>query len=107
MLKPTATSVTLPREMVDKVREKVAAGEYLSNSALIRDALRLWQEREAERELAGIRDKIARSLNDPRPSLDDEDAFAYLNERFGGACAGFRYKAASSSTGSSIEPSKS
>jgi antitoxin ParD1/3/4 len=78
-------SVNLPRELAEKVREKVAKGEYASQSDVIRAALRLWQESEELKEgkLARLRDKIGRSLSDPRPPLDEDQAFAYLEERFG------------------------
>lgn len=33
-------SITLPNEMVDVIREKVRAGEYASESEVIRDGLR-------------------------------------------------------------------
>jgi Arc/MetJ-type ribon-helix-helix transcriptional regulator len=48
-------------------------------------ALRLWQEREElrERRLAGLREKIDRSLDDPNPTLAEDAAFACLEERFG------------------------
>jgi antitoxin ParD1/3/4 len=57
-------SVTLPRELAEKVRGKVATGEYASQSEIIRAALRLWQDREElkERKLADLREKIDRSL---------------------------------------------
>jgi len=39
-------SVTLPNEMADMVRAKVASGEYASESDMIRDGLRALQERD-------------------------------------------------------------
>jgi len=39
-------SVTLPNEMADMVRAKVASGEYASESEVIRDGLRALQERD-------------------------------------------------------------
>jgi putative addiction module CopG family antidote len=39
-------SVTLPNEMADLVREKVASGEYASESEVIRDGLRALQARD-------------------------------------------------------------
>jgi antitoxin ParD1/3/4 len=39
-------SVTLPNEMADLVREKVASGEYASESEVIRDGLRALQVRD-------------------------------------------------------------
>jgi len=76
-------SVTLPRELAEKLREKVAKGEYASRSDVIRAALRLWQECEElkERKLVSLREKIDRSLDDPRPPLDEDAAFACLEER--------------------------
>jgi antitoxin ParD1/3/4 len=64
-------SITLPAEMARMIREKVEGGAYASNSEVIREALRTWQEREAmkARRLDEIRQKIAESVNDPRPSL--------------------------------------
>ena len=78
-------SVILPRDLAEKVREKVAKGEYASQSEVIRAALRLLQECDElkERKLADLRSKIDRSLDDPRPPLDEDAAFAYLEERFG------------------------
>lgn len=78
-------SITLPRELAEKVREKVAKGEFASQSDVVRAALRLWQECEdlKERKLTALRKKIDRSLDDPSPSLDEEAAFSYLEERFG------------------------
>lgn len=76
-------SITLPRELAEKVRDKVAKGEYASQSDVVRAALRLWQEYEGlkERKLAALREKIDRSLDDPSPSLDEEAAFTYLEVR--------------------------
>lgn len=39
-------SITLPDELADKVRAKVASGEYASESEVIRDSLRVLLERE-------------------------------------------------------------
>jgi len=45
-------SVTLPNEMADMVRGKVASGEYASESEVIRDGLRALQARPGRRALA-------------------------------------------------------
>ena len=68
-------SITLPAEMARMVREKVEGGAYASNSEVIREALRTWQEREAMKaqRLDEIRERIAESVSDPRPSLTDKD----------------------------------
>jgi antitoxin ParD1/3/4 len=64
-------SITLPADMARMVRDKVEGGFYASNSEVIREALRIWQEREAMKvhRLNEVRAKIAESVNDPRPSL--------------------------------------
>jgi antitoxin ParD1/3/4 len=64
-------SITLPADMARMVRDKVEGGSYASNSEVIREALRIWQESEAVKaqRLDEIRAKIAASLDDPRPSL--------------------------------------
>jgi antitoxin ParD1/3/4 len=38
-------SITLPVEMADMVKEKVASGDYASESEVIRDGLRALEER--------------------------------------------------------------
>ena len=40
-------SITLPIEMADMVKNKVASGDYASESEVIRDGLRTLQERDA------------------------------------------------------------
>jgi antitoxin ParD1/3/4 len=78
-------SITLPRDLAEKVREKVATGEYASQTEVVRAGLRLWQEcgNLKERKRTALREKIDRSLDDPSPPLDEEAAFTYLEERFG------------------------
>ncbi len=39
-------SVTLPREMAKMIREKVASGEYASESEVVRDGLRAFKARD-------------------------------------------------------------
>jgi len=57
-------SITLPNEMADAVRAKVAAGEYATESELIRDGLRvlLARDRAVEdwlrKEVAAAYDKL-------------------------------------------------
>lgn len=76
-------SITLPRDMAEMIRGKVQAGAYASNSEVIREALRLLQEQDELRaqKLAWMREKIDRSLADPRPSIEADDVFAQLEDR--------------------------
>jgi antitoxin ParD1/3/4 len=76
-------SITLPREMARVIREKVAAGEYASNSEMIREALRLLQAEDAIRaeKLAALRQKINRSIAAGGPSLEADEVFERLKVR--------------------------
>jgi antitoxin ParD1/3/4 len=64
-------SITLPADMARMVRDKVEGGAYASNSEVIREALRSWQEREflKARRLDDVRRKIEEAIDDPRPAL--------------------------------------
>ncbi len=77
-------SVTLPNEMADQVRAKVASGEYASESEVIRDGLRALQaqnraiEQWLQTDVVAIYDAMeadpgrARSKSDVRASLAAE-----------------------------------
>ncbi len=73
-------SITLPASLARVVRESVESGEYASNSEVIREALRAWQDREIDRVLAGIDLKAAvdEAINDPRPPKPAKEVFARL-----------------------------
>jgi antitoxin ParD1/3/4 len=60
-------SITLPADMAQRIRSRVASGSYGSNSEVIREAMRLLENREHEREqrLAVIRAKIDEAAEDP------------------------------------------
>ena len=82
MTKAEKISITLPPEMNRIIKERVDAGEFSSTSELIREALRLWQQREEERRLrlTDIRNRIELAISDPRPSLSVEEARADFQE---------------------------
>jgi antitoxin ParD1/3/4 len=68
-------SVTLTPEMVRDIRASVERGEYASVSEAVREAVRGWQRRreeDAER-LEAVRMRVRRSLDDPAPSLSEEE----------------------------------
>ncbi len=75
-------SITLPAALARLIRAKVAEGAYASNSEVIRDALRLWQEREDARagRLARVRRELDEAIDDPRPLVPAEEAFASLRQ---------------------------
>jgi len=76
-------SITLPKDMAQIVRGAVSAGGYASNSEVIREAVRLWQEANAARlqRLAGIRAAIAEADADPRPDLSEEEVDNHFKAR--------------------------
>ncbi len=61
-------SITLPNEMAEAVRAKVAAGEYATESEVIRDGLRLLAEQDEARQqrLKDVQAKV-------KPGLDQLD----------------------------------
>ncbi|WP_447969663.1 type II toxin-antitoxin system ParD family antitoxin [Nitrospira sp. M1] len=76
-------SITLPREMAQMVREKVGAGDYSSNSEVIREALRLFQTQDRLRaqQLLELKEKIDHAINTGGASLTANDVFASLRDR--------------------------
>jgi antitoxin ParD1/3/4 len=61
-------SISLPLDMARMVRRHVEDGAYASNSEVISDALRLWQQREQERgqRLDAIRASLDAAAADPK-----------------------------------------
>ena len=78
-------SISLPPDMVRMIRRQVDEGVYASTSEVIREALRLLQQRETERgdRLAAIRSSLADASADPRRLSAGEiaDHFDRLLER--------------------------
>lgn len=77
-------SITVTPEMLRAIRESVDAGEYASTSEVVRHAMRLWQrerDEHAER-IAAIKTRIRKSLDDPRPSLSEEEARQAIETMF-------------------------
>ena len=74
-------SITLPAEMIAEINLQVEAGRYASPSEMLRAAMRTWmrdEEQHAE-QLADIRARIKRSLDDPRPSLSADEVSRRLD----------------------------
>ena len=67
-------SITLPADMAQAIRSAVSTGSYSSNSEVIREAMRLWQDRRTERDhrLDAIRAKLQEAADDSRRVTDDE-----------------------------------
>jgi len=76
-------NVSLTPRLVDYVHEKVEAGLYGSSSEVIRDALRLMEERDSRREAAlrSLRGEESRPAKDEVP--DPVDLFDKLKDAVG------------------------
>ncbi|BCQ28881.1 type II toxin-antitoxin system ParD family antitoxin (plasmid) [Caballeronia sp. NK8] len=76
-------SITLPNEMAEFVRTKVASGDYASDSEVLRDALRLLRERDRAVE-AWLRNEVvpaAQALrDDPSRALSADQVRAELKK---------------------------
>ena len=78
-------SVTLPNRMADMVREKVARGDYASESEVIREGLRALLERDAAVE-RWLRDEVVPALDaldaDPSSAVSLEEVEAMIDEEY-------------------------
>jgi antitoxin ParD1/3/4 len=68
MAERTTLNVSLTRELGDFVASKVASGRYLSASEVVRDGLRLLEERERQQEVA--LSEVQRKIEAGLESLD-------------------------------------
>jgi antitoxin ParD1/3/4 len=75
--------ITLPAEKGRMIRAKVGEGRYASNSEVIREAMRAWQEQEQLRaqRLTKVRAKISEADADAAPPLSDAEVERYFTER--------------------------
>ncbi len=76
-------SITLPIDMARLIRAKVEEGGYASNSEVIREAMRAWQEQEQLRaqRLAAVRARIAEADAETAPPLSDAEVERHFSER--------------------------
>ncbi|MGH9599845.1 MAG: ribbon-helix-helix domain-containing protein [Terracidiphilus sp.] len=77
-------SIALPAEMAAVVRCAVEAGEYASNSEVIRDALRDWTHKRNVREqgIAELRRKWLEAVADDSEGLDPDAVFDGLEKKY-------------------------
>jgi antitoxin ParD1/3/4 len=73
------TSVDLDPHLEAFVRWQIDAGRYHDVGEVIRDGLRLLEEREAA--IGEIRRQLDEALEDPSPDMPAEEVFARLEER--------------------------
>lgn len=80
-------SVTLPNEMAKEVAEKVASGEYASESEVIRDGLRALQARDKaveqwlNGEVAATYDRMKAAPSRARSTADVKASLARAHKR--------------------------
>ena len=80
-------TITLLPETMRLIQEAVEAGEFNSTGDALQDAVEVWQRRRLENaeRLAAMRERIQRSLDDPRPTLTQAEAEGemkrFMNER--------------------------
>lgn len=77
-------SIALPSEMATVVRRAVEAGEYSSNSEVIRDALRDWTHKRKLREqsLSDLRKAWHEAVADDSEGLDADAVFDTLEKKY-------------------------
>lgn len=77
-------SIALPAEMAALVRGAVDAGEYSSNSEVVRDALRDWTHKRNLREqgLSHLRKAWHEAIADESKGLDPSPVFDRLEKKY-------------------------
>ena len=87
MRRTQSLSITLPHEMAQMVKEKVAAGEYATESEVIRDGLRALLARDAALERR-LREEVAPTYDGvmagTEPLVSPEAAFGGVQARYRG-----------------------
>lgn len=79
------SSYTLGTRYESMMRELVDSGRYASQSEVLRDGLRLLEEREEQRKakLAALREAIREGV-ESGPGIPAEDVFARLADKYSG-----------------------
>lgn len=79
-----ALSITLPIEMARMVREKVASGEYASESEVVSEGLRALAEQDVTME-RWLREEVAPAYDElkahPERTVSLDEAFDHFEER--------------------------
>ncbi|HAH11554.1 MAG TPA: type II toxin-antitoxin system ParD family antitoxin [Alphaproteobacteria bacterium] len=72
--------VTLSSAIASKLKTRVKSGQFANLNEAMREAVAAL-EREESAKLEWLREKIKRSLDDPRPSVPAEEVFAEMDAR--------------------------
>ena len=77
-------SIELPTEMATRVRQAVEAGEYSSQSEVVRDALRDWQHKRSLRSqgIAELRKLWMEAVADDSEGLAPDAVFDALERKY-------------------------
>ena len=77
-------SIALPVEMVTRVREAVAEGEYASSSEVIRDALRDWSLKRSLRRqgLEQLREVWQEAMETQAPGVPADEVLDRLERKY-------------------------
>lgn len=77
-------SIALPPEMAAVVREAVEAGEYASNSEVVRDALREWAEKRSlqQQGVEQLRRVWRQALKDKTPGVPADEVLGRLERKY-------------------------
>ena len=74
-------TVTMPRDLADRVRRSVEEGEYATTSEVVREAVRDWTRRqEAERSGLELLRELVRDGETSGAGIPAADVFAELHE---------------------------
>lgn len=69
-----ASDLRIPDDLAAKLEERVASGAAASAVDVVREGLAALEAEDARR-LNALREKVARSMADPRSSVSSDDAF--------------------------------
>jgi antitoxin ParD1/3/4 len=79
-------TISLSPQQLARIQQAVDSGNYASNSEVLREALRLWEQREELRilEVSRLRRAYEEGIASG-PSVDGEGAFERIRSRIGAA----------------------
>ncbi|MGR6430587.1 type II toxin-antitoxin system ParD family antitoxin [Rhizobium sp. PAMB 3182] len=79
-------TISLSAQQILRLQGAVKSGAYASNSEVVRDALRLWEEREERRQasLEALRAEIRTGI-ESGPAIPADEVFARLEAKYGGS----------------------